>query len=223
MLAVACVFACGGRAKRATAGNHDSTAGDAGEGTTTGGSTAVGGGGGSAGSGAASSSGGAAGSGAMAGSAGAGCPPAFAALDPANARCGDETCEALPVANSRVGNYAMHCCTTEGRCGSGSQRVYGSGCFERDQPGSLSDACPSQSVLVTYDAISDVPVGDYFEGCCLPEGLCGLDTSASLGAGCVERSILKRAIHTTCTRENHELELESIPCTPSASAADRDE
>src|SRR5688572_22881277 len=159
----------------------------------------------------------------MSGAAGAACRPAFEALDPADAHCGVERCPPFPVANWRLENYMQHCCTTDGRCGAGSQRVYGSGCFERDAQGSPSEACPSQTVLVTYDLLSDVPIGDYFPGCCLPDGLCGLDTDASLGAGCVERSILKSALQTTCVPQNLELELEPIPCTPSGSPVDRDD
>jgi hypothetical protein len=108
----------------------------------------------------------------------------------------------------------VSCCTDAGGCGSGSPEIFGNACFERDQPGTPNTECPDGSVFLYVDLGSYSSVGDYFEGCCRPDGLCGFDTSRTLGAGCVERSELSRAVENGCSGYEPLPPYESIPCSP---------
>ena len=141
-----------------------------------------------------------------------GCERGFEPLDAANPRCGGELCPELPDLDPRV-TYE-HCCTADERCGSGWEEIFGGECFERDQPGASSDECPTETIFVYYDFVSGSTLVDAFPGCCLPDGRCGLDTSATVAAGCVERSRLSDAVRTACTSDNYDLRFDPIACTP---------
>src|SRR5262245_25247085 len=50
--------------------------------------------------------------------------------------CRDVICPALPHPTDPRFRYREHCCTANDDCGTGSEHVFGSACFEREQPGS---------------------------------------------------------------------------------------
>jgi hypothetical protein len=143
---------------------------------------------------------------------GVGCEPGFEPLDGANPRCGGEPCAPLPRTDGRFAQ--THCCTTDGRCGSGFQRIFSATCFERDRPGTLSAECPTETLFMYYDFLSGIEFRNEFPGCCLPDGRCGLDTSESLGGGCVERSFFSDAARSGCESENDEVRFDPISCSP---------
>lgn len=139
----------------------------------------------------------------------------FAERMSADGTCGGVTCPELPDSADPRYDYRRHCCTDEGACGVGSGALFGGACFERNQEGTPSDECPYGSVYIYYDFGSEIVVADGFPGCCRPDGQCGLDTSRTFGAGCVERSELGAAVLDECNGFDEPLEVfESIPCTP---------
>jgi hypothetical protein len=151
----------------------------------------------------------------MGGSAGnvvGGCERGFQELDASNPRCGDDPCSALPMPNDGRFRFARHCCTADATCGSGSEQIFGATCFERDQAGSVSAGCPGTSVFLYVDPGSDVAIVPEFPGCCRTDGLCGFDTSATLGAGCVERSLFAEGLRTGCISANLDASFETMAC-----------
>jgi hypothetical protein len=108
--------------------------------------------------------------------------------------------------------FSDRCCTTDEACGSGSEEIFGATCFERDQAGNESAGCPGASVFLYVDPGSDVAVVPSFPGCCRADGLCGFDTSATLGAGCVERSRFAAALRSGCISANLDASFETMAC-----------
>jgi hypothetical protein len=164
---------------------------------------------------ASSSAGGDAASGGAGGSTGnviGGCQRGFQPLDEADPRCGDDPCSELPMPNDGRFRFSDRCCTTDEACGSGSEEIFGATCFERDQAGNESAGCPGASVFLYVDPGSDVAVVPSFPGCCRADGLCGFDTSATLGAGCVERSRFAAALRSGCISANLDASFETMAC-----------
>lgn len=156
--------------------------------------------------------GGRAGATATGGSAGNGCERGFHELDEADPRCGDDPCSELPMPNDGRFHFSRRCCTADEACGSGSEQIFGATCFARDQAGSESAGCPSTSVFLYVDPGSDVTVAPNFPGCCRADGLCGFETSATLGAGCVERSHFAAALRSGCISANLDASFETMAC-----------
>jgi hypothetical protein len=107
---------------------------------------------------------------------GTGAAPSGGTAGASAEQCSGQACPSLDAVNLLLQQYALptlsHCCTGDARCG-GS---YGKGdCTELDQPGTPDPACPGET-------ISGYPQ----QGCCRPDGRCGLDLSL-VKFGCVER------------------------------------
>jgi len=95
---------------------------------------------------------------------------AAAGAGAATVSCGGETC----TSSSVFGFTLAACCAPEDKCGLDLSVVALGSCSERDAPGRLDSACPSQTLggLLTL------------MGCCRPDNTCG--TMASMfGLGCV--------------------------------------
>ena len=59
-------------------------------------------------------------------------------------------------------------------------------CDEINQEGKLSDECPGESLNYTIPLLGmEIPIPH--QGCCRPDGLCGLDITA-FPLGCPERT-----------------------------------
>lgn len=72
-----------------------------------------------------------------------------------------------------MGRTLGPCCDEDSGniCGAG----FGNQCEGLDQPGELTDACPTEMS----------PLGEMLPGCCRPDGSCGV--MITIGFGCVER------------------------------------
>lgn len=86
-------------------------------------------------------------------------------------------CSGCEPVDSPFGTFET-CCTQGGACGLDFTAFAGGTplCVERDAPGVVTDACPSQA-----------PSGFPFElpGCCPPSGICGVRVQSFLPLGCV--------------------------------------
>jgi hypothetical protein len=86
-------------------------------------------------------------------------------------------CSGCEPVDSPFGTFDV-CCTQSGACGLDFTALTGGTplCVERDAPGAVTDACPSQA-----------PSGFPFElpGCCPPSGICGVRVQSFLPLGCV--------------------------------------
>jgi hypothetical protein len=149
----------------------------------------------------------------------------FEPLDPAEPRCGNDTCAELDVMTTSLDPRipeGERCCTESGGCGVGQPYLFGAACFDRDQPGQQSDTCPDETIVAAFDSGDGVAVVTDLAGCCRVDGQCGLALGATgetvrlpIGAGCVERSELGTALAGGCQRANLSTErFESISCTP---------
>jgi hypothetical protein len=126
--------------------------------------------------------------------------------------CGDTSCPALPEPIDPRGRYALSCCTEEGACGVFAWPL-GPDCFEHQQVGMQNQQCPSITLSLFIDEGNGFGVNDSFPGCCRSDGLCGVDTSRTWGAGCVTRSAISHAAARTCNEDNfHLATLEDIAC-----------
>ncbi len=134
------------------------------------------------------------------------------------ARCGELTCPDLPDLTDPRSEYALGCCTEDGSCGVFVSPL-GPYCIARAEPGQPDPACPSETLDLYVDAGSGFLVTDSFPGCCRSDGVCGLDTSRTWGAGCIARSDFARTAQRTCTDGNVRLgQLEPIACDPQPQA-----
>lgn len=107
--------------------------------------------------------------------------------------CGTESCADLDL----FGYATLPACCPDGvanKCGTDVTQLSSflpaipPGCLEHDQPGTIDATCPSQSQTIQGYTID-------FAGCCRPDGMCGLDTSAAgsfLGVnfGCIDKTPL---------------------------------
>lgn len=104
--------------------------------------------------------------------------------------CGGVTCTVSVYIEDYGVTYGP-CCDDDngGVCGA----ALDDGCEAVDQEGEIDDECPA--------AVSSI--GTTLEGCCRPEGQCGV--LSQVGFGCVERTDLNETAGGP---------LSSIPCTP---------
>jgi hypothetical protein len=98
--------------------------------------------------------------------------------------CGATRC--APYTQEETSVSARACCTPDGRCGAGSEFLFGKACVPRGGPkGEPHPACPDESpnFLDLY-------------GCCRPDGACGLsvDHVPNFDLGCVERGEMARLL-----------------------------
>ncbi len=108
-------------------------------------------------------------------------PPA----PPPPTSCGAMSCTPYTMEDSEVG--AKACCTTSGACGSSSTFLFGDACVARGGPvGTASTECPSESINFVD-----------LEGCCRPDGQCGLSIDAvpNFDLGCVERTTMQKLLN----------------------------
>jgi len=125
--------------------------------------------------------------------------------------CGQTTCPAVPSDGPRS-EYALSCCTDDGACGVFAWPL-GPDCFERQPRTARSEQCPAVWLNLFADYGDGLTVLDTLPGCCRADGVCGVDTSETWGAGCVARSAIAHAAERTCNQGNSELAtLEDIPC-----------
>ena len=111
---------------------------------------------------------------------------------PAPQVCGATTCAAYTEEDSEVG--AKGCCTTAGACGSKSTFLFGAACVERRGPIlAASTDCPAESI----DFLD-------LEGCCRPDGSCGLSVDAvpNFDLGCIERTQLQKPLNDGAADRN---------------------
>jgi hypothetical protein len=75
------------------------------------------------------------------------------------------------------------CCTDDNQCGADLSALGGSaGCVDREQPGSMSNECPSISIM---QGGFDIP------GCCRANGRCGITIMRLAPLGCVEPGVVE--------------------------------
>ena len=75
------------------------------------------------------------------------------------------------------------CCTDDNQCGADLSALGGSaGCVAREQPGSMSNECPSISIM---NGGFDIP------GCCRATGRCGITIMRLAPLGCVDPSVVE--------------------------------
>ncbi|MBL8939334.1 MAG: hypothetical protein JNM69_32540 [Archangium sp.] len=112
---------------------------------------------------------------------------------PAPQVCGGVACKAYPQEDSEVG--AKGCCTAQGTCGSSSKFLFGTACIERGgHVGAPAPAeCPSESI----DFVD-------LEGCCRPDGSCGLtiDAVPNFDLGCLERTAMQKLLNDGAADRN---------------------
>jgi cysteine-rich repeat protein len=100
--------------------------------------------------------------------------------DPEDGICGNLRC-ALPA--NAMEEVAL-CCTVDDTCGLAYPPVYGENCIELAQAGVNDNGCDDEaSSQAGYPTLN---------GCCRPDGWCGL--TSSLGLGCVRRSVAWEAM-----------------------------
>lgn len=134
---------------------------------------------------------------------------AVAPAPPAPTTCGGQSCAPFTEEDTEVG--AKGCCTTSGTCGSASRFLFGAQCLERGGPvGRPSDECPSESI-----AFVDV------EGCCRPDGACGLSIDAvpNFDLGCLERTEMERLLNAGSGDRNTLSSVFFLPVRPASFAA----
>jgi hypothetical protein len=104
-------------------------------------------------------------------------------LPPGALRC-PEYCEPLMQSLSFPA-----CCTADGECGTnlGGLAANTMVCYARDQPGEPHPDCPDEVLAIFASEPENSPLT--FEGCCKPEGVCGVSGPAPLALGCLERSL----------------------------------
>jgi cysteine-rich repeat protein len=131
-----------------------------------------------------------------------GASPSICTRRPEEPVCANVMCPELPADNA-----GEVCCTKNQLCGVSFNFTYGAGCLERNQPGELDDECPNLS------SVFGNLFGTMFQGCCRPEGKCGLAV-ANRGAGCVERTELWRNMEDGFGSFLYQGPLEAISCDP---------
>lgn len=108
----------------------------------------------------------------------------------------------------REGGY----CTDESTCGVFAWPL-GPDCFRLEASAPSSEECPGQGLALYVDHGSRALVVDHLPGYCRSDGVCGLDTSGSWGAGCVARADIARAAAATCNPWNEDLaDLQTTEC-----------
>lgn len=153
--------ALGGCAKKD--GDESRTSSGPGSSAGQGGAVAAGSGGASAGAGGAAGSAGSAGGGFGPSAGSFGFPP------PGPVNCGAKTC------TTPSGSALTPCCLPGDQCGLGLMGI----CQQPSMPGALDKACPAHEIAMA---------GRVLEGCCKPNGHCGVMSVS--GLGCVERTQL---------------------------------
>lgn len=121
----------------------------------------------------------------------------------ATMQCGTETCTGIRFLDAV--DY-LACCATATTCGRSTVNLSpylampipeDALCQPLDQPGTPTEACP----------VVDVG-GIEVSGCCLPEGVCGLDTTnvvgEDLGLGCIDLRELGQEVTPTPCGEGNE-------------------
>jgi hypothetical protein len=78
------------------------------------------------------------------------------------------------------------CCTLDDHCGIDLNNYNGLGCVPLDQPGMPNPACAEVADPSTITMLTPEPVR--YEGCCRPNGRCGLVMTlfAPVSFGCVD-------------------------------------
>ena len=131
--------------------------------------------------------------------------PSICTRRPDDGVCGNVQCDPIP-GSSPPGTTI--CCDTAQQCGAALVDWYGASCIEREQAGANDNGCPDESggligLLFNFPTLN---------GCCRPEGTCGLLDPVS--DGCVERTALWQAMLDGPACAIYDGPFEETDCTP---------
>lgn len=132
-------------------------------------------------------------------------PPA----PPPPQRCGANLCPKYLEEDTEVGTKG--CCTTDGKCGSKSDFLFGGQCVVRGaSAGTKSASCPDE-------AVNFVDV----DGCCRADGKCGLSVDAvpNFDLGCIERTQMAKLLNDAAGSRNTLSAVFFLPNPPASFAA----
>ncbi len=131
--------------------------------------------------------------------------PSICTRRPDDGICGNVQCDPIP---GSAPNGTEICCTPTQQCGAALADWYGASCVERGQEGAADGECANESggligILFGFPTL---------DGCCRPEGKCGLLDPVS--DGCVERTALWQAMLDGPAVAIYDGPFEEADCTP---------